>query len=417
MAVSTTTRAQTVDWDSIRNDFPVLQQSHNGKRLVYLDSGATSQKPKVVIDALNEYYIRYNANVHRGVYKLSEESTARYEEARVKIQKFINARSPKEVIFTSNATGSINLVAYSWGRANVRQGDIIVFTEMEHHSNIVPWQILSQMTGARLEFVHITDDGYLRWEDIDRVLQLRPKILAVTAASNVLGTINPIEEIVKAAHSVGTLVLVDAAQAAPHMPVDVQKWDADFVAFTGHKMLGPTGIGVLYGKRELLESMPPFFGGGDMIREVHLEWTRYNDLPWKFEAGTPHIAGVIGLGVAVDYLSAIGMENVREHERELVEYALEQLSQVPDLVLYGPPAKDHGSAVSFNLGDIHPHDLAHILDQENIAVRAGHHCAQPLMERLGCAATTRASFYIYNTKEDVDALVEGLWKAREVFKL
>ncbi len=416
MAV-TTPPTSKLDAQALRAEFPILQQETDGKRLVYLDSGATSQKPKAVIEAVEEYYRTYNANVHRGVYKLSEEATARYEAARIKVQRFVNARSGKEIIFTANATAALNLVAYAWGRTNVREGDVIVFTQMEHHSNIVPWQILAQSTGARLEFIHVTDEGYLDESDIARVLELRPKLLAVTAVSNVLGTINPVEELTRRFHEAGTLVVVDASQAAPHMPLDVRAWGADFVAFTAHKMLAPTGIGVLYGKREILEAMPPFLGGGDMIREVHLDRTRYADLPYKFEAGTPNISAAIGLGVAVDYLSALGMEAVREHERELVEYAMEALAQVPDLQLYGPPAEHHGAALSFTLADIHPHDLAHILDRENIAVRAGHHCAQPLMERYDLAATTRASFYIYNDRDDVDALVSALGKAREIFHL
>ena len=416
MAV-TTPSTRTIDVERIRADFPILGQETDGKRRAYLDSGATSQKPLAVIEAEEEYYRTYNANVHRGVYKLSEQATARYEAARVKVQRFINARSAREVILTANATAALNLVAYAWGRANVCEGDVIAFTEMEHHSNIVPWQILAQVTGARLEFIHVTDDGYLDEGDLARVLELRPKLLAVTAVSNVLGTINPIEELAARCHDAGTLIVVDASQAAPHMPLDVREWDADFVAFTGHKMLAPTGIGVLYGKREHLEAMPPFLGGGDMIREVHLERTRYAELPYKFEAGTPNIAGAICLGVAVDYLSALGMDAVREHERELVEYAMGRLAEVPELKVYGPPAEQHGAALSFTLGDIHPHDLAHILDQENIAVRAGHHCAQPLMERYDIAATTRASFYIYNGRDDVDALVGALHRAREIFRL
>ncbi len=412
-----TPSTSTIDVESIRADFPILHQEVDGKRLVYLDSGATSQKPLAVIEAEEEYYRTYNANVHRGVYKLSEEATAKYEAARVKVQRFINARSGKEVLFTANATAALNLVAYAWGRANVREGDVIVFTEMEHHSNIVPWQILAQATGARLEFIHVTDDGYLNEDDIARVLELRPKLVALTAVSNVLGTINPVKELTTRFHEVGTTVVIDASQAAPHMPIDVRDWDADFVAFTGHKMLAPTGIGVLYGKRAVLEATPPFLGGGDMIREVHLGNTRYADLPYKFEAGTPNISGAICLGVAVDYLTELGMDRVREHEKELVAYAMQQLSEVPDLKVYGPPAEDHGAALSFTLADIHPHDLAHILDRENIAVRAGHHCAQPLMERYDIPATTRASFYIYNGHDDVDTLVSALGRAREIFQL
>ena len=415
----TTTAVETkpLDAQAIRAQFPILQQETDGKRLIYLDSGATSQKPVSVIETMDYYYRTYNANVHRGVYKLSEEATARYEGSRVKVQRFINARSSKEIIYTANATAALNLVAYTWGRANVREGDVIVFTEMEHHSNIVPWQMLAQATGAKLQFIHVTDDGFLDEADVERALAAGPKLLAVTAVSNVLGTINPIKDLIARFHEVGAVVVVDAAQAVPHMPVDVRDWDADFVGFTGHKLCGPTGIGVLYGKRALLEAMPPFLGGGDMIREVHLETTRFNDLPWKFEAGTPNISGAIGLGSAVDYLTEIGMDRVREHERELVAYSMERIAEVPDLRLFGPPADQHGAAVSFTLADIHPHDLAHILDQENIAVRAGHHCAQPLMERYDVAATTRASFYIYNDRDDVDALVAALHRAREVFRL
>lgn len=412
-----TSRIKPLDAQTIRADFPILQQETDGKRLVYLDSGATSQKPNAVIETVEEYYRKYNANVHRGVYKLSEEATARYEAARIKVQRFVNARSGKEIIFTANATAALNLVAYTWGRANVREGDVVVFTQMEHHSNIVPWQMLAQSTGARLDFIHVTDEGYLDEDDISRVLELGPKLLAVTAVSNVLGTINPIQDLTRRFHEAGTIVVVDASQAAPHMPLDVQTWNADFVAFTAHKMLAPTGLGVLYGKRALLEAMPPFLGGGDMIREVHLDRTRYADLPYKFEAGTPSIAAAVGLGTAVDYLTSIGMDAVREHERELVEYAMQELAQVPELRIYGPPAQDHGAALSFTLADIHPHDLAHILDQENIAVRAGHHCAQPLMERYDVAATTRASFYIYNDRDDVDALVTALGRARQIFRL
>jgi cysteine desulfurase/selenocysteine lyase len=412
------TQARTLDAQAIRADFPILHQETNGKRLVYLDSAATSQKPLAVIEAMDTYYRQYNANVHRGVYKLSEEATARYEGGRIKTQRFINASSPKEVILTANATTALNLVAYAWGRANVGPDDIIAFTEMEHHSNIVPWQLLAQMTGARMEHVHVDEEGALGEDDLARVLELRPKVFAVTAVSNVLGTINPVRELAARFHEAGATVVVDASQAAPHMPVDVREWDADFVAFTAHKMLGPTGVGVLWGKRELLEAMPPFLGGGDMIREVRLDRTRYNDLPWKFEAGTPNIVGGVGLGAAVDYLSELGMDRVREHERELVAYALERLGEVPELRVYGPSADRHAAAVSFTLGDIHPHDLAHILDSDaNIAVRAGHHCAQPLMDRYDIAATTRASFYVYNDRDDVDTLVDALHRARSIFRL
>jgi cysteine desulfurase/selenocysteine lyase len=402
----------------IRDDFPILSRIVHGKPLVYLDSGASSQKPRAVIDAMSVYYETYNANVHRGVYQISEEATAAMEKARVKVARFIHARQSKQVIFTRNTSEGINLVAYSWGNANIHSGDVIVLTEMEHHSNLVPWQLLAQRTGARLEFVPITGDGLLNLDVYKQLLQQGPKLVAFTHMSNVLGTINPVREMIAQAHTVGATTLVDAAQSVPHLPVDVQALDADFVCFSGHKMLGPTGIGVLYGKRELLEAMPPFMGGGDMIRTVGLRESTWNDLPWKFEAGTPSIAEAIGLGAAVDYLSALGMEQVQRHEQEITHYAMEQLRSVPGLTIYGPGAGRRGGVISFTLGDIHPHDLASILDQEaGVAVRAGHHCAQPLMERLGLAATARASFYIYTVQEEIDALVQGLHRAIDIFRL
>ncbi len=402
----------------IRSDFPILSRMVHGKPLVYLDSGASSQKPRAVIEAMSVYYETYNANVHRGVYQISEEATAAMEKARVKVARFINARQSKQVIFTRNTSEGINLVAYSWGNANISAGDVIVLTEMEHHSNLVPWQLLAERTGARLEFIPITDDGLLNLDVYEQLLREGPKLVAFTHMSNVLGTINPVREMIAQAHAVGATTLVDAAQSVPHLPVDVQALDADFVCFSGHKMLGPTGIGVLYGKRELLEAMPPFMGGGDMIRTVGLRKSTWNDLPWKFEAGTPSIAEAIGLGAAVDYLNALGMEQVQQHEQEITHYAMEQLQGVPGLTIYGPTAERRGGVISFTLGDIHPHDLASILDQEaGVAVRAGHHCAQPLMERLELAATARASFYIYTVKEEIDALVQGLHRAIEIFRL
>ena len=402
----------------IRNDFPILSRKVHGKPLVYLDSTASSQKPRAVIDAMSVYYETYNANVHRGVYEISEEATAAMEKARVKVARFINARQSKQVIFTRNTTESINLVAYSWGNANITAGDLIILTEMEHHSNLVPWQLLAQRTGARLEFIPVTDDGLLRLDIYEQLLQQHPKLVAFTHMSNVLGTINPVSQMIAQAHAVGAITLIDAAQSVPHLPVDVQGLDADFLCFSGHKMLGPTGIGVLYGKRDLLEAMPPFMGGGDMIRTVGLRESTWNDLPWKFEAGTPAIAEAIGLGAAVDYLKALGMNNVLQHEQELTHYAMEQLQAVPGLTIYGPKAKQRGGVLSFTLGDIHPHDLASILDQEaGVAVRAGHHCAQPLMERFGLAATARASFYVYTIQEEVDALVQGLHRAIDIFHL
>jgi len=404
--------------EDIRKDFPILGRLVHGKPLVYLDSTASSQKPLAVIEAMSSYYETTHANVHRGVYEISEEATARMERARVKVARFINARQSRQVIFTRNTTESINLVAYSWGYANMRAGDLIVLTEMEHHSNLVPWQLLAQRTGARLEFVPVTDDGLLRLDVYEQLLQQQPKLVAFAHMSNVLGTVNPAREMIAPAHAAGALVLLDAAQSVPHMPVDVQALDVDFLCFSSHKMLGPTGIGVLYGKRDLLEAMPPFMGGGDMIRTVGLRESTWNDLPWKFEAGTPAIAEAIGLGAAVDYLNAIGMENVWQHEQSISAYAMEQLRQVPGLTIYGPEAVRRGGVVSFTLGDIHPHDLASILDQEvGVAIRAGHHCAQPLMERFGLAATARASFYVYTIESDVDTLVRGLHKALEIFSL
>jgi len=404
--------------EEIRKDFPILTRKVHGKPLVYLDSAASSQKPRAVIDTMNVYYETYHANVHRGVYEISEEATAAMEKARVKVAHFINARHGKQVIFTRNTTESINMVAISWGGANIAKGDLIVLTEMEHHSNLVPWQLLAQRTDARLEFVPVTDDGLLRLDIYEELLRQHPKLVAFAHMSNVLGTINSAQEMIAQAHAVGATVLLDAAQSVPHLPVDVQALDIDFLCFSSHKMLGPTGIGVLYGKRDLLEAMPPFMGGGDMIRTVGLRQSTWNDLPWKFEAGTPAIAEAIGLGAAVDYLKALGMENVLQHEQELTHYAMEQLQSVPGLTIYGPEAARRGGVISFTLGDIHPHDLASILDQQvGVAVRAGHHCAQPLMERFGLSATARASFYVYTIKEEIDILVQGLQQAIQIFSL
>jgi len=403
----------------IRKDFPILSRQVHGKPLVYLDSTASSQKPQVVIDAMSTYYQTYHANVHRGVYALSEEATAAMEKARIKVARFINARQGKQIIFTRNTTESINLVAYSWGGANIHAGDLIILTIMEHHSNLIPWQLLAERTGARLEFIPVTDDGLLRLDIYEQLLQQQPKLVAFTHMSNVLGTINPAKQMIEQAHAAGATVLVDAAQSVPHLPVDVQELNADFLCFSGHKMLGPTGLGVLYGKRELLEAMPPFMGGGDMIGKVELRKSTWNVLPWKFEAGTPAIAEAIGQGVAVDYLGALGMENVLRHEQAITDYALQQLQSVPGLTIYGPQSADkRGGVISFTLGDIHPHDLASILDQEmGVAVRAGHHCAQPLMGHFGLAATARASFYVYTILEEIDVLVQGLHKALHIFNL
>ena len=414
-----------LDINQIRADFPILQRQVHGKPLVYLDNAATSQKPEPVIQAMDEYYRRYNANIHRGVHTLAEEATAAYENARRKVGRFVNARSPKEVVFVRNTTEAINLVALSWGRANVSEGDVIILSVMEHHSNLVPWQLLGQAMGARLEFIDLDPEGRLVLEDLDRLLETfggRVKLVAVSGMSNVLGTINPVAEIAARVHDAGALLLVDGAQSVPHIPVDVQAIDADWLAFSGHKMLGPTGIGVLWARREILQAMPPFMGGGDMIKSVHLRESEWNDIPYKFEAGTPNMAHAIGLGAAVDYLKDLGMDNVQAHEQAMAAYALEHLAKVPNLRIYGPPADERGGVITFNLirdGEllIHPHDLASILDREGIAIRAGHHCAQPLMEHYGVPATARASLYVYNTEEEVDKLVEALHKAQEIFGL
>ncbi|HEX9056704.1 MAG TPA: cysteine desulfurase [Ktedonobacterales bacterium] len=401
-----------------REDFPILAREINGHPLVYLDSAASSQKPAAVLDAMDHMYRHSNANIHRGAYTLSEESTRAFEGARRKIARFINARTSREVIYTRNATESINLVARTWADANLHPGDVILSTEMEHHSNIVPWQLAASRTGARVEYVPITDDGELDQSAYTRLLETtRPRLVALTQMSNVLGTLPPVKPMIAQAHAAGALVLLDAAQSVPHVLVDVRDLDCDFLAFSGHKMLGPTGIGVLWGRLELLDAMPPFLGGGDMIREVRLDGSTWNDLPWKFEAGTSAFVEAVGLGAAVDYLSALGMGRVHEHERALVAYAVERLSAIPDLTIYGPPADRRGGVVSFTLGDIHPHDLATLLDREGIAVRAGHHCAQPLMERYHLPATTRASFYVYTTSAEIDALGEALERARTIFAL
>jgi cysteine desulfurase/selenocysteine lyase len=414
-----------LDVSKIRADFPVLQRTVHGKPLVYLDNAATSQKPEAVIEAMGDYYRRYNANIHRGVHTLAEEATEAYEGARRKVGRFINAYSPREVIYVRNTTEAINLVTLTWGRANLGEGDVVVLSVMEHHSNLVPWQLLAQATGARLEFIGLDPQGRLVIEDLDRHLVEfgeRVKLVGINGMSNVLGTINPVAEICQRAHGVGALCLVDGAQSVPHLPVDVQALGADFMAFSGHKMLGPTGVGILWARKEILRDTPPFLGGGDMIKSVHLRESKWADIPHKFEAGTPNIAHGIGLGAAVDYLSNLGMESVQEHEQTMAGYALERLSTVPNLQIYGPPAGERGGVVTFNLmknGDllIHPHDLASILDREGIAIRAGHHCAQPLMEHYGVPATARASFYVYNTEDEVEKLVEALHKAQSIFGL
>jgi len=410
------TEPMVLNVEAVRSDFPIFRRTVRGKRLIYLDSAATSQKPQCVIDAEREFYERYNANVHRGAYLIAEEATAAYESAREKVAKFINAPNKDCIVFTRGTTEAINLVAYSWGLANLREGDEILLTEMEHHSNIVPWQLIAERTGAKIKVVPITDDGLLDMDAFERLLTERVKIVAVTHVSNVLGTINPVHEICRKAHEVGAVVLVDGAQAAPHLPVDVQAIGCDFYALSGHKMCGPTGVGALYGRKELLEAMPPFLGGGEMIRTVTFERTTFNDVPYKFEAGTPPIAQAVGLGVAVDYLTKIGIERIRAHEVELVTYALERLREIDDITIYGAaPPEQRGGVIAFNIGNIHPHDLATFLDAHGICIRAGHHCAQPLMRRLNVAATARASFYLYNTPDEIDALVEALQQAMRFF--
>jgi cysteine desulfurase/selenocysteine lyase len=413
MALSETV---TLDVKRVRSEFPLLaREVHPGIPLIYLDSAATSQKPSRVIDAMTAYYQQRNANIHRGIHRLAEDATHAYEEARKRIAAFIGAKSTREVIFTRNTTESINLVAHSWGRTNLDAGACVLLTEMEHHSNLIPWQLLAKERDLRLEFIPVAEDGSLDMQAYARLLELEPGLVAFTHMSNVLGTINPAAEITALAHQAGAVVLIDAAQSVPHLAVDVTALGADFVAFSGHKMCGPTGIGVLYGREEMLAEMPPFMGGGDMIKRVKLREFTPNDLPFKFEAGTPAIAEAIGLGEAVDFLSDLGMDSVHAHERNLVEHAMERLSEVPGVHQFGPSVEQRGGVVSFTFDEVHPHDVAQILDSLGVAVRAGHHCAMPLHERLGIPASTRASFYLYNTLEEIDSFVEGLYKVKEVF--
>ncbi len=407
-------------FENLRKDFPILQRTvRDNKRLVYLDNASTTQKPNQVIDSISDYYRNYNSNIHRAVYALAEEATEAYEKTRDKIATFINVKDRQEIIFVRGTTEAINLVAYAWGRSHIKEGDIIVTTEYEHHSNIVPWQLLTQEKGAKLEYIGMDDNGELILDDLDKYLATgKVKLVTFSLVSNVLGTITDADKIIEKCKAAGVLTLIDAAQAVPHMKVDLEKLGCDFFAFSGHKMLGPTGIGVLWVRKSVLETMNPFHGGGDMIREVHKYEATWNDLPYKFEAGTPNIADVVGFGAAIDYLTKIGMDNVREHEVELTKYAIEKLSEIKGIHIYG--TKDiskRGGVISFNFADVHPHDVAQIVDGEGIAVRSGHHCAQVLMERLNVAATSRASFYIYNTKEDIDALVNSLNKVAKVFKL
>jgi len=407
---------KTFDAQRIRQDFPILIRKVHGKPLVYLDNAATTQKPRQVIDALVNYYTRYNANIHRGIHTLAEEATAAYEAVREHTAQFLHAPSSRSIVFTRNATEAINLFANAWGRTNLKPGDQILLTEMEHHSNLVPWQLIAKATGAHLAFMPMTDDGLLDLRTLESLLRARTKIVSVTLMSNVLGTINPVAQIVETAHRVGALVLIDGAQAVPHLPVDVQQLDCDALVCSAHKMLGPTGVGVLYAREALLESMEPFLGGGEMISDVQLTSATWNEIPWKFEAGTPNIADVIAFGDALTYLDQLGMAQVRVHEMELTAYALKRLAEFEGLTLYGPTdVTQRGGVIAFNLEGLHPHDVGTVLDAEGVAIRAGHHCAKPLMRRLNVVATARASFYIYNTHEEVDRLVEAIRAAKSFF--
>ncbi|KAA2282153.1 MAG: aminotransferase class V-fold PLP-dependent enzyme [Candidatus Nitrosocosmicus sp.] len=411
-----------LDVYKIRQDFPILSRKlFDGKNLVYLDNAATTQKPKEVIDAISRYYSEYNANIHRAVYQIAEEATEEYEKTREKIRKFINARHSEEIIFTRNTTESINLVAYAWGGSNVKKGNKIILTEYEHHSNLVPWQVLGRTKGAKLNYLQVDNEGYISLEELDKIISItgegKTKLITLSEMSNVLGTIFPVKELIKLAHDKKIPVLLDGAQSVPHMPTDVQDTDCDFLAFSAHKMLGPTGVGVLYVKKEILEKMNPFISGGDMIKEVHKENTIFNEIPYKFEGGTPNIADVIGFGAAIDYLNEIGMKNVREHEVKMTEYLMSKLTEIKSIKIYGPKrSEDRGGLVSFNIEGIHPHDCATILNDFGVAIRSGHHCAQVLMEKLDIVASSRASLYIYNTKEEIDILIDALNHARRIFK-
>ena len=401
-----------MDIESIRKDFPILQRKVHNKPLVYFDNAATSQKPRHVIEAIDFYYKNYNANIHRSIHQLGEEATEKYEEAHSKVADFINADSYQNIVFTKNTTESLNLVAYSL-TAGLKKDDEIAISQMEHHSNFVPWQQLAKQRILKLKFIKIDNEGDLDEESINQNINKKTKIVSITHVSNVLGTINPIEKITKIAHENNALMVVDGAQAVPHMPVDVKRLDADFYAFSGHKMLGPTGIGVLYGRKELLESMQPFLYGGEMIREVRFDDTKFNDLPWKFEAGTMNIAEGIGLAVAVGYLNKIGMKQIQSRGKELTDYAMEKLKDIDGIIIYGP--KERGAVISFNVDDIHAHDVAQILDSEGVAIRAGHHCCMPLMSVLGVPATARASFYLYNTEKEIDTFINAIHKVKKVF--
>lgn len=407
-----------LDIERIQADFPILaREVKPGVKVVYLDSTATTQKPVQVIETMNEYYRRTNANIHRGIHVLAEEATALYEDARVTVAKFINAPAARQIIFTRNTTESINLVAQTWGRTNLNPADVVILTEMEHHSNLVPWQILAAQKNLQLEFIPVDTQGYLDLEVYRSLLDLNPKLVAFTHMSNVLGTINPAMEMTQMAHDSGAIVLIDGAQSVPHFPVDVQELGADFLVFSGHKMCGPTGVGVLYGRKKLLEEMPPFLGGGDMIKRVQLRSFIPNSIPYKFEAGTPAIAEAIGLGAAVDYLQQVGLDAIAAQEQVVVDYALERLSEVPGVTVYGPEAKDRGGVTAFNLDGVHAHDVAQVLDGDGVAVRAGHHCAMPLHDKLNIPASARASYYLYNSVEDVDKLVDSIYRVKKIFRL
>ncbi len=405
-----------MDVEAVRRDFPILSRMvRPGVPLVYLDSTATSQKPAAVIEAMDEFYRNHNANIHRGIHVLAEEATAAYEDARQRIAAFIGAPQARQLIYTRNTTEAINMVAATWGRANLKPGDVVVLTEMEHHSNLVPWQILAAEKSLRLEFIPVTEEGLLDLAEYRRLLELEPRLVAFTHMSNVLGTINPASEIIRLAHQAGAVTLVDGAQSVPHFPVNVTDMDVDFLAFSGHKMCGPTGIGVLYGRKELLEAMPPYMGGGEMIKRVFLRTFTPNEIPHKFEAGTPAIAESVGLMAAVDYLTGIGMPAIAEHEKQIVDYAIERLEEVPGVKIFGPPAEKKGGVVSFTFAGVHPHDVSQILDTEGIAIRAGHHCAMPLHDKYHIPATARASFYLYTKPQEVDKLIEGLYKVKKIF--
>ena len=413
-------QANTYSLEEIRKDFPVLDRRvRDDKKLVYLDNAATTQKPNQVIDAISDYYKNHNSNIHRAVHALAEESTEAFEQTRDKVAEFLNIQDPQEVIFTKGTTEAINLVANAWGRDNINEGDIVVTTEYEHHSNIVPWQLLTQDKKAKLKYIDIDDNGELKLEQLDEYLATgKVKLVACSHTSNVLGTISPVKEIVSKCKNAGVKILIDGAQAVPHMKVDLSDLDCDFYAFSAHKMLGPTGVGVLWAKKEILQKMTPYQGGGDMIREVHKYETTWNDLPYKFEAGTPNIADVIGFKNAIEYLQKIGMNNIREHEKELTKYALERMEKIPGITLYGvKDIEKRGGVISFNFNDVHPHDVGTIIDKDGVAIRSGHHCAQVLMEKLNVAATNRASFYVYTTKEEIDVLLTSLESVAKVFKL